>query len=292
MAELKGIILAMQTPFHEDGSVNYSRWEELIDIYIDAGVHGLVLGSGTGQHPYLTEEECNKLYALGIKRIDSRCSAICQSSALNMDEVIRRSKTAQDQGADALMILPPYMEGPTDDAGIFEFYREIDAAIAVSIIGYNIPQATQISVSVGLLNRLGELKNFNYIKDSGGDMSIHQDYIQSGNVKVLNGADPIAVYAFMAGSVGAIWGCANYMPKECVRLWNLVQIKDFESAITLWNKMLPSLIWMWNNDYIPAMKSAVRMRGYEGGGVRKPLRPISADDEKALAATLEILGTA
>ena len=65
MTDLTGINLAMQTPMHADGSIDYTRWEELIDIYIDCGVHGLVLGAGTGQHPYLTREECDRLYQLG-----------------------------------------------------------------------------------------------------------------------------------------------------------------------------------------------------------------------------------
>ena len=289
MTALTGINLAMQTPFAEDGSVDYSRWEELIDIYIDSGVHGLVLGSGTGQHPYLTEAECNKLYEIGIKRINGRCKAICQSSALNLDEVIRRSQSSEAMGADALMILPPYLEGPTDDDGLFEFYREVDSVIGIDIIGYNIPQATGLSVSPALLERLGDLPNFNYIKDSGGDLNIHQAYIKANKVKVLNGADSVAIYAFMAGAVGAIWGCANYMPRECVQLWDMVQAKEYSEALALWDKMLPSLIWMWSNDYIPAIKHAVRVRGFEGGGVRKPLRPICMEDENALSEALSYL---
>ena len=166
MAELKGINLAMQTPFDDTGAVDYGRWEELIDIYIDAGVHGLVLGAGTGQHPYLTEEECNKLYETGIRRIDGRCHSICQTSALNVNEVIRRSKHSEGAGADALMILPPYLEGPADDEGLFEFYADIDREISIDIVGYNIPQTTGLSVSVPLYKRLNTLEHFNYIKDS------------------------------------------------------------------------------------------------------------------------------
>jgi 4-hydroxy-tetrahydrodipicolinate synthase len=206
-----------------------------------------------------------------------------------MNEVIRRSQTAKGQGAVAVMILPPYFEGPTDDDGLFEFYREIDGAIDIDIVGYNIPQSTGLSVSLALLNRLSELPNFNYIKDSSGDLNVHQAYIQAGAVKVLSGADPITIYAFMAGAVGAIWGCANYMPRECVRLWDLISTKDYAGALALWNKMIPSIIWMWSNDYMPGIKSAVRMRGYEGGPVRKPLHPISAEGEKVLAATLDHL---
>ena len=66
------------------------------------------------------------------------CNAICQTSALNMDEVVRRSRHAEANGADALMILPPYLEGPADEQGLFEFYREIDAEVDIDIVGYNI----------------------------------------------------------------------------------------------------------------------------------------------------------
>ncbi len=88
MRDLSGINLALQTPMFADGGIDYARWEELIDEYIDCGVHGLVLGAGTGQHPYLTADECRRLYELGAKRIGGRCKLICQSSALVVDEVI------------------------------------------------------------------------------------------------------------------------------------------------------------------------------------------------------------
>ena len=163
MSDLTGINLAMQTPMHEDGSIDYARWQELIDIYIDTGVQGIVLGAGTGQHPYLTQAECNKLYELGAARIDGRCNLICQTSALNVGEVIERSRHAQDLGANAVMILPPYLEGPEDDDGLFDFYRSIDTVVDTDIIGYHIPQTTGIGISIDLFKRLNELPHFNYI---------------------------------------------------------------------------------------------------------------------------------
>jgi len=288
MTDLKGINLAMQTPFDDGGVVNIGVYEELIDKYVDAGVHGLVLGAGTGQHPYLTEDECNKLYEIGAKRIDGRCKVICQTSALNMDEVIRRSKHAEAIGADALMILPPYFEGPSDDDGLFEFYREIDAAIGIDIIGYNIPQATGISVSTDLLKRLIELKNFNYIKDSAGDLTTHQEYLQvtSG---VLNGADTTTVYALMAGTKGVIWGGANYMPHEAVKLYDLVAGQRYAEALELWQRMLPSLLFIWRTKYTPSVLRASELRGYGTGNVRKPLQKLSAEEDRALQRALEAL---
>ncbi len=289
MSELDGINLALQTPMHTDGSIDYARWEELIDLYIETGVHGLVLGSGTGQHPYLTRQECDQLYELGAKRIDGRCKLICQTSALVQDEVIERSLHAQGLGADALMILPPYLEGPEDDDGLFAFYQSIDAAVDTDIIGYNIPQTTGIGISVDLFKRLNQLENFNYIKDSAGDLTTHQEYLATGH-KVLNGCDPNTVFALIAGAQGCIWGGANYMPRESVQLFDLVKSGDIAGAMALWSRMIPSLLYIWRGNYIPRVKAASRQRGFDGGSVRAPLRDLSADEARALAACLEPLG--
>ena len=289
MSDLSGINLAMQTPMHEDGSIDYARWQELIDIYIDTGVQGIVLGAGTGQHPYLTQAECNKLYELGATRIDGRCNLICQTSALNVGEVIERSKHAQDLGANALMILPPYLEGPEDDDGLFDFYRSIDAVIDTDIIGYHIPQTTGIGISIDLFKRLNELPHFNYIKDSAGDISTHQAFLQTG-YKVLNGADPTTVFALIAGATGAIWGAANYMPRESVRLYDLVAAGDLTGSMNLWSTMVPSLLYIWEGNYIAKVKAASQLRGFDGGPVRQPLLPLSASAARELATTLEPLG--
>ncbi len=288
MTELNGINLAMQTPMHADGSIDYSRWQELIDIYVDAGVHGIVLGAGTGQHPYLTRAECDHLYELGATRVGGRCKLICQTSALVVDEVIERSKQAQALGADALMILPPYLEGPEDDDGLFEFYRRVDAAVEVDIIGYNIPQTTGIGISVDLFKRLNQLDHFNYIKDSAGDLATHQEYLATG-YKVLNGCDPNTIFAFIAGTQGCIWGGANYMPQESVKLYELVASGDHGAAMALWARMIPSLLYIWRGQYIPKVKAACRLRGFDGGGVRAPLQPLDADAERELASCLEPL---
>jgi 4-hydroxy-tetrahydrodipicolinate synthase len=285
MSTLHGVNLAMQTPFRADGSIDFHMVDTLIDQYVDAGVHGLVLGSGTGQHPYLTEAECNQLYEVGAKRIAGRCHLICQTSALNVDEVIRRSRHAESIGAHGIMVLPPYFEGPSDDDGLFAFYEEVDAAVGIDIVGYNIPQTTGITVSLALLKRLAELPHFNYIKDSSGDLTTHQEYLRT-SIQVLNGADPIAVYSFMGGAVGAVWGAANYMPRESVELFKLVQAQRHVEALALWQRMLPSLLLIWEGDYPQKVLYASQLRGYGLGHVRKPLRPLSPEQQAAVREAL------
>ncbi|MDH3439416.1 MAG: dihydrodipicolinate synthase family protein, partial [Gammaproteobacteria bacterium] len=157
------------------------------------------------------------------------------------------------------------------------------------IIGYNIPQATGVSISADLLDRLNQLEHFNYIKDSAGDMTTLQEFLARGH-KVLNGCDPNTVFAFIAGAQGCIWGAANYMPRESVQLYDLVRENDISGAMELWSRMIPSLLDIWRGNYIPKIKAACRQRGFDGGGVRAPLRAISADEERTLAGCLAALG--
>jgi 4-hydroxy-tetrahydrodipicolinate synthase len=187
------------------------------------------------------------------------------------------------------MVLPPYLEGPSDEQGIFDFYKAIDAELGIDLVGYNIPQATGISVSPQLFERLSQLKNFNYIKDSAGDFTVHQEYLQTSGT-VLNGCDTTTLYALMAGARGVIWGGANYMPSEAVELYRLVDRKEYEQALTLWQRMLPSLLFIWRSPYTPSVLRAAQLRGYGTGNVRSPLRKLSADQEAQLRRSLEPLG--
>jgi 4-hydroxy-tetrahydrodipicolinate synthase len=138
------------------------------------------------------------------------------------------------------------------------------------------------------LARLQQLKNFNYIKDSGGDFTVQQQYIQSGG-GVLNGSDTITLYAFLAGTKGAIWGAANYMPRESVDLYNLVQEKRYDDALALWNRMLPSLLLVQTTNYIPAVLYAAHLRGFGTGNLRKPQRRITEQEATVLEAALQPL---
>ena len=190
------------------------------------------------------------------------------------------------------MVLPPYLEGPSDEDGIYAFYKEIDAAVSVDIIGYNIPQATGIAVSPKLFDRLSGLENFNYIKDSAGDFTVHQEYLQTRGT-VLNGCDTTTLYALMAGARGVIWGAANYMPREAVQLYDFVASKQHEQALALWQRMLPSLLFIWRAPYTPSVVKAAQWRGYGTGNVRKPLARLSPEQESDLRTALEpLLGPA
>ncbi|MEM7169379.1 MAG: dihydrodipicolinate synthase family protein [Pseudomonadota bacterium] len=273
--ELYGICGALCSPFDDSGEhVDDVRLGTLIDRQIEAGVHGLVLCSGTGEFAYLRPEERRHMIEMGLRHIDGRVAGIAHTSATNLRDGIDLAKHAADHGADALMILPPYFEGP-DEAGVYAFYEGIAKAVDCPIVVYNIPVHSGFDVTPALFKRLLEIDGIDYIKDSTGDLVRIQQLIATGG-KVLNGGDPIACFSMMAGTVGCIWGAVNVMPRQTVDLYTLIREGDHAAALALWQKIAPANIHFWQSQYIPTIKAATNMMGYDVGPCRQPIQPLTS----------------
>ncbi len=282
---LKGICGALCSPFDDSGEqLDDGRLRALIDAQIEAGVHGLVLCSGTGEFAYLRPEERRHMIELGTRHIDGRAASIAHTSATNLRDGIDLARHAADCGADALMILPPYFEGP-DESGVFAFYEGIARAVDCPIVVYNIPVHSGFDVTPVLFKRLLEIDNIAYIKDSTADLMRIQELIATGG-KVLNGGDPIACFSLMAGAVGCIWGAVNVMPRETVRLYELIEAGELTEALSLWRKMAPANIHFWSNAYIPTIKAATNMMGFDVGPCRQPIQPLTPAQEDSLRQVL------
>ena len=211
-----------------------------------------------------------------------------QSSALNGDEAMEFSKHAEGAGADALLVLPPYFEGP-DEAGVIRHYEKIAGAVKTPIMLYNIPVHSGFDVTPALYKRLLGIDNIVAIKDSTGDMVRIQQLLAVGGT-VFNGADPLAFHAMIAGCDGCVWGAVNAMPAESVRLWDLVQTGEWQQAHKLWQKMLPAQIWFWTHVYNAGVKTATNLSGRAVGPCREPVQALDARQLRELKRALKPLG--
>lgn len=279
--EFAGVNLAIATPFDSNGKPDFKRLEELIEKYLAAGVHGFVLSSGTGMHVYLSEAESKEVIRFGAKVINGRANIIAQTSALLVEDVVERTRFAAECGAGAVMVLPPFFEGPTDDEGVVAFYAEV-AKAGLPIIGYNVPQAVGVEITPDLLARLCEIPEFLAVKDSSGDLASQAALIKTG-LPVMNGADPLVPYALLAGASGLIWGGANFAPKACVKLVALAQEGKWSEARALWQQMEAPMSLIWQGDYVQSVYYAAALTGYAAGQPRRPLAALSA--EKAVILT-------
>lgn len=279
-----GLNLAITTPYDENGKPDYARLEQLIERYLAAGVGSFVLSSGTGMHVYLSQEESKALVAFGAKVINGRAKIIAQTSALLVDDVVERTRHAADCGAGAVMVLPPFFEGPSDDDGVFEFYSAV-AAAGVPIIGYNVPQAVGVEITPSLLRRLCEIPEFLAVKDSSGDLAKQATLMRTG-LPVMNGADPLVPYALFAGSCGLIWGGANFAPRTCVELVSAAQQHKWDEAREIWRLLEPAMSLIWEGDYVQSVYAAAELAGYGAGNPRRPLSRLAPQKLDALHAAL------
>ena len=284
MFPFPGLNLAVTTPFDADGRIDLGALGAHLERYLEAGVDGIVLSSGTGMHVYLSREESDALVAAGAKIIAGRAKVIVQASALLVEDVVARTRHAADHGADAVMVLPPFFEGPTDDDGVLAFY-ESAAAGGLPIVGYNVPGAVGVAISPDLLRRLSRIPNFCTAKDSSGDLAQQTDLIRTGH-PVMNGADPLMPYALYAGAAGLIWGGANFAPRTSVALVKAADDHRWDDAREIWRTLEPAMNLIWQGDYVQSVYAAAEITGHSAGAPRRPLRALDADKLDALRAAL------
>lgn len=289
MSDLTGICAAICTPMTDDGAaIDEARLIAHLETLLEAGVDIVAVCGGTGEFPFLTTDEKRYLAEFAARRIDGRAKLIVQASAIRTEDTIEAARHAEGSGADGLLVLPPYFEGPTAD-GVFLHYERVAAQVSIPIMAYNVPAHSGFDITPDFFARLSQIEHVDYIKDTSGDFVRVQELIASG-AKVFNGSDPFAFPALMAGAVGCFWGAVNVMPKEAVALWRLVQDGKLNEAAALWQKMLPANLFFWNHPYNPAIKAATNLRINKVGPCRQPVQPLGDDELAALKVALEPLG--
>ena len=290
------MIVAVAMPMTDGGErIDEPALLDHLDWLLDAGVHGLLVLSGTGEYAYLRPEEKRRVVELCLPHIDGRVPVMVQTSEMSVSDTVASSQHAVDHGADALMILPPWLESPSE-RGVMYHYERVAQAVSTDIVLYNTPAASGVEIPPSMYRQLLAIDNVRYMKDSQGDLSRIQKLVaisEGTDAKVLCGVDPLAPYALMAGAAGMIWGCANIMPHECVQLVELIDAGKLADALDLWQKMWPINAFMWENEldvgFLPGVKTATEMVGRTMGPLRRPQMPVTGSARLAIEAGLSAL---
>jgi 4-hydroxy-tetrahydrodipicolinate synthase len=282
-----GINLALATPFDAQGKIDFGRLEQNIEKFIKAGIKSILVSSGTGIHVYLSQKESQELIERACKIIKGRTKVIAQTSALVVDEVVERTAHAATCGADGVMVLPPFFEGPKDDDGIVAFYEAV-AAVGLPVIGYNVPTAVGVTITPDLLRKLAAIPKFCSLKDSSGDFPGHLNLIQTGH-DVMNGVDSCTLYALYAGCKGLIWGGANIAPRTCLAMVAAAEAGNWDKARDIWRALEPIMSFIEETDYVATVYAAADIMGYGAGVPRKPLSSLAPERLARLRPILETL---
>ena len=292
MKELRGIVVPFATPFTSDEEMDVEKAKQLIDMLIEARVHGLIILGDTGEFFMLTMEERLRFAEAAFEYIDGRVPVVIQPSAISTREAVAYARHAEELGADGLLLLPPYYRCATEDE-TYAHYAAVAEAVDVPIICYCLPLAGAHVMTPEFLGRLSEINSIRYVKDSTGILSrIRQIRAACGDrLEVFVGGDTITYDGLAAGAVGSIWGCANFMPREAVSLFELVCEKgDLAAAGRLWDGMFPVCDFVENSPYAPAVKAALGLVGLDVGPPRRPALPLSGAERAELARRMRGLG--
>lgn len=286
---LKGICTPVCTPFTKsNNTIDEGAYLAHIDRMIENKVDIICVAGGTGEFSFLSKEERLHMAEIVAKHIEGRAKLIVHTSAIRTEETIEYSKHAEGLGADAIMVLPPYFEGPQDD-GVFMHFEKLSNAVKTPIMLYNIPVHSGYDITPSIFLRLSQLPTVQYIKDSTGDFKRAEDLIAVG-AKLFCGCDYLAPHALLAGATGCFWGGSNFMSKQAVQIYSLYKENKLTEMFELWEKMKAANIFLWNStSYNSAIKGALTILGNDLGPCREPVLPLSTEETQDLLKVLRPL---
>jgi 4-hydroxy-tetrahydrodipicolinate synthase len=282
----RGSFTALVTPF-KNGSVDEDAFRALVDWQIAEGTNGLVPVGTTGESPTLSHEEHKRVVEWCIDQSKGRVPVIAGAGSNSTAEAIELAQHAEETGADAVLIVTPYYNKPTQE-GLYQHYKAINDAIGIPIIIYNIPGRSIVDMSVETMARLFELKNISGVKDATANMArVSQQRAAMGpGFNQLSGED-ITALGFMAhGGHGCISVTSNVAPRLCAEFQAACLRGDFAHALTLQDKLAPLHINLFIETSPAPIKFALSLIGKCPNTVRLPMVPAS---EKAQAAVCQAM---
>ena len=284
---LKGSIVALITPF-KDESLDEENYVKLINYHLKNGTNGIVPGGTTGESPTLSHKEHKKIIEISVKECNSKIPVIAGTGSNSTDEAIELSKFAEKAGSDAILIVTPYYNKPTQE-GLYQHYKKINDNVGIPIIIYNIPSRSVIDMSVETMTKLFELKNITGVKDATGDLkrvelqkkSMGNDFIQ------LTGNDDNALEFNKLGGVGAIGVTANIAAKLSSEFQKAC-LEDINKAEEL-NKILQPLHEAMFIESNPSpVKYAASLLNMCQSNVRLPLVDVQDSSKKKISEALKV----
>ena len=282
----RGSFTALVTPF-KNGSVDEKAFRDIVDWQISEGTNGLVPVGTTGESPTLSHDEHKQVVEWCVDQADGRVPVIAGSGSNSTAEAIELSRHAEEAGADAVLIVTPYYNKPTQE-GLYQHYKAINDAIGIPIIIYNIPGRSIVDMSVETMARLYELKNIAGVKDATANMArVSQQRAAMGpDFNQLSGEDITALGFMVHGGHGCISVTSNVAPRLCAEFQAACLKGNFAAALKLQDKLTPLHINLFVETSPAPIKYAMSLIGKCANTVRLPMVPAS---EKAQTAVRQAM---
>jgi 4-hydroxy-tetrahydrodipicolinate synthase len=283
---LRGSITALVTPF-KDGALDEGALRAHVEWQIENGSHGLVPVGTTGESPTLSHDEHKRVVAICVEEARGRVPVIAGAGSNNTAEAIDFARHAEQAGADALLVVTPYYNKPTQE-GLFQHFKAINDAVGLPILIYNIPGRSVIDMSVDTMRRLYELPNIAGVKDATANVArvslqrqaMGEEFVQ------LSGEDATALGFMAHGGHGCISVTSNIAPRLCAEFQEACIAGNYRDALVLQDRLMPlhGAIFIETNPS-PA-KFALSALGRMSEEVRLPMVPVSEVTRTAVRSAM------
>jgi 4-hydroxy-tetrahydrodipicolinate synthase len=272
-----GTGIAIVTPFHADGSIDWNSFSNLIEFWIKGKVEYLVVLGTTGESATIHGAEKQEVFSFVARQAAGRIPLVAGIGGNDTREVVHAFKSFDLAGYDAILSVSPYYNKPNQE-GIFQHYKALDAATPLPIIMYNVPGRTGQSVTAESQLRIArECKNIFATKEASGNFDLINKLIKEKpeHFMVISGDDPITLHMIAAGAEGLISVVANAYPEEYSEMVRLCLKGDFEKAKPLHDKYIDIIASMFAEGSPSGVKAYLHQMGLCENTFRLPVWPVS-----------------
>lgn len=286
----KGSFVALATPF-KNGAVDEQAIRKLVRMHMKSGTSGLVPCATTGEAPVLDPGEWARVIELVIEESQGKLKIIAYTGTNETRKTIARTEQAEALGADAVLVVTPYYNKPSQE-GLFEHFKAVASATRLPILLYNVPSRTGVNMEAKTVARLAEIKGIAGVKEASGNLDQVSQIVRlcGSKFSVLSGDDSLTLPMMALGATGVISVIANILPKEMSQLVSSFLSGEVVKARRLHLKLFPVMKALFIETSPGPLKAAMEMMGLCSGELRLPLvRPDEAT-RKAIADALRGYG--
>ena len=279
MALFKGAGVALSTPMHEDGSVNFEALKEIIEEQIEKGTDAIISVGTTGEAATLSVEEHVEVIAYTTKVVNHRIPLIAGTGSNCTESAVELSRQAEEVGADGLLLVTPYYNKATQK-GLYQHFKTIAESVSIPSILYNVPGRTGMSIEAKTMAALyHDVKNIIGVKDAGGDMgkTLELMSLVDENFSLYSGEDGLILPILSAGGVGVISVLSNVAPKETHEICAKWFAGDLDGARKEQLRALPLIHALFSEVNPIPVKAAMNLQGKNAGPLRLPLTEIEKE---------------
>lgn len=288
---ITGSLVAIVTPMHEDGSLDFDSLRNLVDFHVKEGTDAIVVVGTTGESPTVDVDEHCELIKVTVNHAAGRIPVIAGTGANSTAEAIELTRFAKDAGADIALSVVPYYNKPTQE-GLYRHFKAIAEAVELPVLLYNVPGRTVADMSNETILRLAQVPGIVGVKDATGNMDRAYDLIQRApkEFALYSGDDPTCVLSIMMGFHGNISVTANVAPRLMHEMCAAAAAGDVATAKAIHFRLLGLHRDLFCEANPIPVKWAVNKMGMMPGGIRLPLTPLSEVNQARVLAAMKQAG--